>query len=88
MKATYRTMGGWLWPEGEDLKDSSVTESRRMGNDSQKPLCWSTLQDLQAAQETGEPHLIFVVCITLEESRVNSVSFRIFLRVADVYFFL
>lgn len=88
MKATYRTLGGRLWPEGEDLKDSTVTESRCMGNDSQKPLHWSTLQDLQAAQETGEPHLIFAICITLEESRVNSVSFRIFLRVADVYFFL
>lgn len=81
-------MGGRLWPEGEYLKDSSVIESRRMGNDSQKPLRWSTLQGLQAAQETGEPHLIFAVYITLEESRVNSVSFRIFLRVADVYFFL
>lgn len=81
-------MGGRLWPEGEYLKDSSVIESRRMGNDSQKLLRWSTLQDLQAAQETGEPHLIFAVYITLEESRVNSVSFRIFLRVADVYFFL
>lgn len=77
-----------MWPEGAYLKDSCVTESRRMGNDSQKLLCWSTLQDLQAAQETGEPHLIFAVYITWEEGHVNSVSFRIFRRFADVYFFL
>lgn len=61
MKATFRTMGGRLWPEGEYLKDSCVTESQHMGNDSQKLLRWSTLQDLQAAQETEEPHLVFAI---------------------------